>query len=269
MKIDGLKKLGSGSASDVFLIDENTVIVVGKREDCFANYQSLFEKSKQIEGKITTIKYPKIHEVIASCENFPFGAMIEEYVSGVELREFDKFLSLAQKQELGKNLALFLNQLHSIKAVGDKEQEIKINLQKFDKSKNLLAEYLPQEYIDRMEKIRVDYQNFMHAKNFCLTHGDLNAGNILMLQNGELSGIIDFGNMEFYVPQVEFAHMYFFDKAIYDAMVKNYVGQIKDADVILVELVMRIRHFKNIVDFEEKRKNCIENIKNLLNSYKK
>ena len=107
----------------------------------------------------------------------------------------------------------------------------------------------------------------MQEKPFCTTHGDLNAGNIMIGDDNKLSGIIDFGNMEYYIPEIEFVHMYFFDRAIYSAMVAGYGREIDEREVVLIELVVNVRHFKNIVKFDDKRQHCLDNIHQLLELY--
>ncbi len=267
MKIKELKFLGSGSGSDVYMLDDNKVVVVGKRGDCFSNYQQLMKKSNDIEGKITTVKYPRIHKVVVPCQDFPFGAMVEDYISGKELREKCSQLKTSEKMQIGKEIGLFLNQLHSTSICGDKNEEIDINLKKFDKSVMLLNDYLPKENLDKLQAVKKEYHKLMSSKDFCITHGDLNAGNIMISDDNKLSGIIDFGNMEYYIPEVEFIHMYFFDKVIFEAMINNYNQAIREQDMILLELVTNIRHFKNIVNFEEKRNSCLKNIKSLTIQY--
>ena len=98
--LENLTKLGSGSLSDVYKIDCDKVLVVGKRADCYSNYTKLYENSKLINGKIKTINYPKIHLVIAPCNQFEFGAMVEDYVSGKELQKCILQLSIENKKEL-------------------------------------------------------------------------------------------------------------------------------------------------------------------------
>jgi hypothetical protein len=88
-----------------------------------------------------------------------------------------------------------------------------------------------------------------------------------MIDNGKVSGIIDFGNMEYYIPEIEFVHMYFFDRVIYDAMVENYPRPIDEKEVVFLELVVNIRHFKNIKNFEDRKTNCLNNINMLLDKY--
>lgn len=263
-----VKKLGSGSGGDAFLLNDGKAIIVGKREDSFSLYNSLYKKLKRVEGKITTIKYPKICELVEPCEEYPFGAVIEECINGQELREKITDLTYYDKQEIGKILALFLIQLHGINVEGDKDQEIITNLAKYDKSIGLLKSYLAKDVVDKLTTIvRDDFKTLIEGKDFCLTHGDLNAGNIMIAEDNKLSGVIDFANMEYYIPEIEFIHMYFFDKAIYGSMVKNYNKEIKEKNIFLLELVVNIRHFKNIVNYDEKRDSCLNNIKSLLNKY--
>lgn len=263
IKIDYSQKVGSGSASDVYKLNDAEVVVVGKRDDCYANFKSLFEKYKAIEGKISSVDYPKISKIIAPCTEFPYGAMIENYIDGGELKKVISTLTDKQKKKIGNLVGKFINEMHSIQMAGDKAGEIAINMQKFDRSANMLKSYLSQDYMDKIGIVRQKYFDFMTKSTFCTTHGDLNAGNIL-IKDGELAGIIDFGNMEYYVPEVEFAHMYFFDKTIYDSMVASCKDKIADEDVILVELVMSIRHFKNIVNFDHKVNECLQKITSIM-----
>ena len=81
------KKLGVGSAGDAYLLEDGRAIVVGKRDDSFGTYQALFEKMKKTDGKITAVNYPKIYQLVEPCTEFPFGAMVEECISGTELRK--------------------------------------------------------------------------------------------------------------------------------------------------------------------------------------
>ena len=261
------RKLGVGSAGDAYLLEDGRAIVVGKRDDSFGTYQALFEKMKKTDGKITAVNYPKIYQLVEPCTEFPFGAMVEECISGTELRKKDKELSDAEKAEIGTILAKFLRQMHSIESQGDKEEEIAINLAKYDRSLGLIKDHLDAATYEKLVALKPKYHKLMQEKPFCTTHGDLNAGNIMIGDDNKLSGIIDFGNMEYYIPEIEFVHMYFFDKTIYDAMVAGYGREIDEREVVLIELVVNVRHFKNIVKFDDKRQHCLDNIHQLLELY--
>ena len=265
MKI--VKKLGSGSVGDAYLLEDGKAIVVGKREDSFSTYKAMYDKMHVGNGKITTVNYPKVYNLISACADYPFGAIVEECILGKELRETILNLSYENKFEIGKVLAGFINEVHNIKVKGNKEEEISINLAKYDKSLAILKEYLTNEVYCKLVELKDVYKNMLVGKNFCLTHGDLNAGNIMIGENYEVSGIIDFGNMEYYIPEIEFVHMYFFDRDIYNSMVEHYSKKIEDKDVVFLELVVNIRHFKNIKNFEDRKTNCLNNINSLLNMF--
>jgi aminoglycoside phosphotransferase (APT) family kinase protein len=211
MKHNVVKKLGVGSAGDAFLLEGGKAIIVGKREDSFGTYQAMFKKMQVLDDKITAVKYPKFYELISPCDDYPFGAVIEEYISGAELRDEVANLSESQKREIGRVLARFITEVHNIDSEDNKEEEIEINLAKFDRSLGILKDYLPEETINDLASIKSNYASLMQNKEFCATHGDLNAGNIMIGEDGKVSGIIDLGNMEYYIPEIEFVHMYFFD----------------------------------------------------------
>ena len=262
-----LKKLGVGSVGDAYLLEDGKVIIVGKREDSFSNYCSLFEKMMVLDGGISSIKYPKIYDLVYPCEEYPFGALVEEFVDGEELRNAVSRLSDKQKKDIGNVLADFVAEVHEVQVVGNKTEEIEINLSKYDRSLGFLKEFLSSGDYEKLVEIKEHYRRLMESKDFCVTHGDLNPGNILIAENGSLSGVIDFGNMEYYIPEIEFVHMYYFDKKIYDAMVQKYPRKIDEKEVVLLELVVSIRHFKNIRNFEDKRTESLKKISSRLKQY--
>lgn len=261
------KKLGVGSAGDAYLLEDGKVIVVGKREDSFGTYKALFEKMKKTDGKISAVNYPKIYQLVEPCQEFPFGAMIEECILGEELRKKVGDLTDADKVAIGETLAKFLREMHSIQSDGNKDEEVGINLAKYERSLTLIKDYLDEKTFEKLVELKPRYQQLIQAKPFCTTHGDLNAGNIMIGSDNKVSGIIDFGNMEYYIPEIEFVHMYFFDRTIYDAMVAGYGKAIDEKEVVLIELVVNVRHFKNIIKFDDKREHCLQNIHNLLDLY--
>ena len=269
MSYNVIKKLGVGSAGDAYLLEDGRAIIIGKREDSFSTYKALFDKMQILEDNITVTRYPKIHELIPPCEDYPFGALVEDCISGKELREKISELSNSQKQEIGKILANFVAQIHNIETEDRKLEEMEINLSKYDRSINILKEYISEDTHKKLVDLKKVYKQLMENKNFCLTHGDLNAGNIMIGEDGVLSGVIDFGNMEYYIPEIEFVHMYFFDEVIYESMVQNYTRPIDEKEIIFIELVINIRHFKNIKNFEDRKNNCLNNIETLLNDYLK
>ena len=118
--------------------------------------------------------------------------MVEEFVGGKELRKANINLSNSQKKEVGKVLANFVSQVHSIDVDGNKDEEININLAKYDRSLSFLKEYLSAEDYEKLVMLKEHYRQLMESKTFCATHGDLNEGNIMIGEDGKVSGMIDF-----------------------------------------------------------------------------
>lgn len=269
MKLNVMRKLGVGSAGDAYLLEDGKAIIVGKREDSFNTYKAMFSKMQILEGNITAVKYPKFYELISPNKEYPFGAVVEEFIDGKELRDSITELNDLQKQQIGRVLAKFVEQMHNINIEGNKEEELNINLSKYERSLGILKDFLSKEVYQKLVKTKDNYKQLLQSKDFCLTHGDLNAGNIMIDENGNVSGVIDFGNMEYYIPEIEFVHMYFFDRVIYDAMVQNYPKSIDEKEIVFLELVVNVRHFKNIKNFDDRRVKCLNNIEMLLNKYLK
>ena len=128
MKYNLVKHLGVGSSGDAYLLNNGKAIIIGKREDSFALFKAMFSKMQILDKHITEVKYPKIYQLISPNEEYPYGAVIEEYISGVELRKSISSLSNLQKVKIGKELSNFILQIHNISTEERKAEEIKINL---------------------------------------------------------------------------------------------------------------------------------------------
>lgn len=226
--------------------------MVGKREDSFSIYKNLLNKIRLIDGKISSVKINDDIEIISPCERFSLGAMIENYVDGEELKLKINFLAKKEKINIGERLAQFIIEMQTIKCNFDKNNEIEKNLNKYQKSLNLLGNYLSKDIISNLVDIKSLYKNFMMKSEFYLTHGDLQEANILINERNELSGIIDFGNMEYYVPEVEFAPMMEYDEIIFKSMIDNYNKKIDLKNILLIKLVRQVRHFKHVINLEDK-----------------
>ena len=50
-------------------------------------------------------------------------------------------------------------------------------------------------------------------------------------------------------------------------MIDNYCREVSERELTLLELVINVRHFKNVVKFEDKRDHCLGNIENLTKEY--
>lgn len=264
---EDIKFLDSGACSDAYLTKDNRVLLVGKREDSFSLYQALYQKTKLIDGKIHSVKITDNPELIEPNKKFVYGAMLQNFVDGKTLKQKRDELSIQEKEDIGRRLVDFINEMQAIDCDYDKDNEIKINLSKLEKSLILLKEYVSKDDFDKFMTVYSKYEKFMKQTDFCLTHGDLQEANILIGNDNKLSGVIDFGNMEYYVPEVEFAPMMGYDEAIFNSMLKHYNRKVEVANIYLTKLVRHIRHFKHVVKLSEKEiSNEVDKIKFLLDN---
>ena len=248
-----IKSLGSGAVSDAYLIDGSRVLLVGKSDRSYMQYKQLCRMLKIFKGKTFSVKISCNLKLVKKCKQYPYGALVQDCLPGESLQQKLPTLSEIQKQELGSDLAVFAQEVHNTKCKFSKTKLIKINLHKYTKSLVLLKTYLPQNIYEKLCLIKLEYKNFLQASSCCLTHGDLNPGNILLDNNNKLCAILDFGNMEYYVKEVDFAAAYSFDKYVFSAMLQAYSEPLQKDDILLILLAQRVRHFKNIVGSSQQR----------------
>lgn len=262
-------RIGEGATSKAYMYDRNYALLVGKRDDSFEIYKKLKKNLDILEGKINSIKIPSKAKVIKPCKEYPLGAMTYLYVEGNELKNRVNTCTEEQKRNIGKKLAEFIFEMQNININLDKNKEIEINNNKLKNSIELIKPYLSNEEKIKLERVAINYNDFMINSNFCMTHGDLQEENLIVDKYNNLIGIIDFGNMEYYVPEIEFDSMINYDLSIFEAMLENFKGKIEINNIRLVGLVRRIRFFKHIVN----NNYCdilkeVEEIKILLCKYK-
>ena len=110
-------------------------------------------------------------------------------VKGQALTEKMNDLNEKEIEQLSREIADFMHQLHSVKF---KREEIfscnNIGLDLVDFLNELIEMHLDQE-----NKIFWKYKEFSQKDNSCLVHGDFNPGNIIVDENNHIAAVIDFG----------------------------------------------------------------------------
>ncbi|MCL2569994.1 MAG: aminoglycoside phosphotransferase family protein [Firmicutes bacterium] len=264
-----MEKIGEGMVSEAFLIDRR-VMLVAKRKDSFKRYQELKVNLDLLEGKIKSLIIPSGAQLIDPCTEYPLGAMSFNYVPGTELAKKIDTCTNEQKVAIGEKLAEFIVEMQNSGIVMDKQKEVDLNNEKQRKALEIIRSYLNVDENKKLERLAVKYSEFMAKTNFTMTHGDLHEWNLLVDDDNKLVGIIDFGNVEYYVPEIEFHFMLDFDPVIYNAMMKNYKGQ--DIDIQLVHLthiVRFVRFLKNVMDWPpDKIQAQVDKVRRLLANYK-
>ena len=229
------KKLGEGRQSTAYL-NGGRVYLVGKRQDSFANYLNVAQTLNLIEGRIKSVKIPEKAELIVQCNEFPNGALVTSFVPGTPLDERTGVTS-AQKAAIGKTIAAFLTELDQIGGA-DKPSAIIYNNDKFKATIEKLSPFLTDAEAKKLAAVAAPFNKFLHKSTFGITHGDLQAKNLMVDDNNALVGIVDFGNSRILPREYDFALMNK-DSEILASTLENYPRPIDMHDVKLANVALK------------------------------
>lgn len=212
-----------------------------------------FPKDKESAEKLATEKIAlktlskKVNFLIPKYKknsNESFG-----YYQKIEGREltvsFYNNLSETKKTKLCKDLAMFISQMHSLKLPKNIAKKIStenwVKLYKeIEKDINL---YLPHKKNNKF--FLVLFKEFvLQNKKTVLVHGDLSGDNIIVNKNGELSGIIDFGDISFSDQVVDFSHFWPFGEKMVKKVVFFYTKDKKERLKILKDSKLHNSYIK-------------------------
>jgi aminoglycoside phosphotransferase (APT) family kinase protein len=237
-------KIGEGAISEAFLIDGKTTLLVGRRRDAYEKYQEIAAGMSFVEGKIKTVQIPTNFRIIEPCAEYPLGAAMFDYVPGHQYNTVKHICTDEQKIAIGRKLARFVAEITSTGRTGDKAKEIARANKSITTSRGLLDSFITDTEKEIFDRFVAAYNAFLQSRDFCWTHGDLHGENLILNDSNELTGVIDFGNMGYYVPEIEYAWMSYEEPLIYKSMLEQSAGKITDRDVALVRLAKEVRYFK-------------------------
>ena len=172
------------------------------------------EFSKYIHNKTD---YNTVQLNLLYDNNRPFS--MHKKIEGTVLSDKMDDLSKEQIEELSKEIADFMFQLHNVKFDRNDIFETKnIGLNLVDFLDELLNVHVNPE-----DKVFWKYDEFAKKDNNCLVHGDLNSGNIILDENNHIAAIIDlgfagFGNKYFDIARI----IGRCPKSFREEIVKNY-----------------------------------------------
>ena len=250
-----MQKIGEGVLSTAYL-DGDSITLVPKREGYFEKLKQLKVNIDLVDGGIKTLQVPSNAKLVAPCSDYPHGALTYLFVPGNVLKDCISGMTNKQKVAIGKKLTAFITELQNLDIDFDKQAAIDSHVARLTRALPFIAPYLNATENQKVQRIADLYPNFLQAREFCLTHGDLHLGN-LIVNKGELTGVIDFGNLDFYVPEMELVgmmHQHGFTEKIFNAVLENYPNKIAMEDVKFLQLVHRIRYFKHSIYWDEATK---------------
>jgi len=258
------KELNSGLCSTAYILDDKYIQLVGKRNDSYDIYKDMKANADLLEGNITCVDYPNSMILIEKCKDYPYGSLIYPMVKGKPLNVNN--ISKEQLDIIAVDLVKFNKQMHNSNIHWDREKSINHELEKVNNNIELLKKYLNKQEIKKLKEYEKQFSFYLHSKqNFCITHGDLWADNLIVDENNKLSGVIDFGNMAYFLPEVDYASLW----DMTDDFLKKMI-EVSNEDVTKESINLFIIH-RELCSFEyilnddiENKKSQIEKIKEVL-----
>ena len=200
-QVDSLEEIKSGSINPVFLLNTKYIIRVdlGNPE-----YKDKLKKESVLFDVLPKFSIPTPRLIVFDDSRkllkFPF--FIINYISGSNLADGFSKESKKTKNQLISELGNLLKNIHSVEMSGLEKSGLMGNVYDWvSKFKNNFQtyfsfvkanKYFPQETINQIERIFNDYRQISDWKSIaCLTHGDINPGNI-RINDGHIIGIFDF-----------------------------------------------------------------------------
>lgn len=220
------KSDNSGWTNFVIKVDNKYLFRFPRNEEAFVainkEYRILDELNKKLPSNIKVPNY--IYSNLS--DNYPFVGY--EMIQGDFLSD-DVFNSLdkTKKDNLLKNMATFLNILHSIdyKGLGlEPTDPIEWYKDLFNRVQSICFKY----FNDNLKEKTIQLFNMffedetMHNYVPTLVHGDLSEDHIIITSDGV--GIIDFGDLMVFDPAYDLIWAYICNKDFYNDLFEKYNG---------------------------------------------
>jgi len=193
-----VKYVGSGYDSEAYLVNNDFIFKFAKHKAAFEDYL----KEKKILDFLknnwkSNVKLPQIEYFYQSSEIAIMGYKVirGEFFSQKIYRKMKE----GQKENLAQDIAKFLKGLHQLNVEpileftrDDREEYLK----DWQILKSEIYDKLSENQIDFMEKV---YEKILNNDKIfygrkCLCHNDLSCNHIILDENYQLAGIIDFGD---------------------------------------------------------------------------
>lgn len=193
-----IKLIGGGYDSEAYLVNSAYIFKFAKHKHAVMDY----EREKKIldflrQNLKTNVKVPVIEYFKKTEQTAIMGYKV---IDGIFLStKIYKKMNQVERENLINSLADFLKKLHSLDTdeISEYIKNSKTYYEEdFDFMKKNVYSLFSNEEIDLVNNIYdlVLKNNKMFSGKKCLTHSDLSANHIILNDNYELVGIIDFGD---------------------------------------------------------------------------
>lgn len=250
--------------STAYLLDDNYIQLVGNRDDAFDTYKDMKDNADLLDGKITCVDYPHNMILIEPNEEYPFGSLVYPLVKGNPLKP--STLTPIQIENVARKLVEFNYQMHDADIHWGREWAINHEMEKIHNNIEILKNYMTTAEISALNEYAKEFDNYLNSKkNFCITHGDLWADNLIVDSQNNLTGIIDFGNMAYFLPEVDYASMWDMCDGFVDKMIEYSKEDITKYSVNLFVMHRELCCFEYVLAIEPENTNCqLEKIREAL-----
>lgn len=243
ISIETIELVGNGWDNTVFLVNSTWIFRFPRREEAVELLLT--------ENKALPLFANKLNVVIPKPEFFgepskdfcwPFSGY--KHISGEAAYLMN--LSRKERSELTKPLASFLKQLHhltvdtQIRSILKSDPIDKLNVKKIEKRLTeyslLVKDNSLAAYKSTISKISSSCRGLEFERRECIVHGDLYSRHIILNENKQISGIIDWGDVMLDEPTIDLslAHSFLPIEA-HESFKLNY-GNISDNNWLIARL---------------------------------
>jgi len=212
-KISSSEFIGEGWMSKAYLLNSDTILRVAKSEYASEDLYKEHLLMPYVNKKIS-INTPVID--ILDCQENGKHFMTYPLLDGVFLdRENFRHLSIKQKNQFLTQLVKIMDQLNSVKVEEELMEEYTIDIrqdyiEEYEMYKQRVLPLLDRELREKIQHIYEAYIN--NKKHFSfepkLIHRDISFDHLLFdKQTNECIGLIDFGDMTFSDPDLEYMYL--------------------------------------------------------------
>lgn len=194
LEVKEIIKKGEGLESKAFLVNNTYIFKHSKHSEAFESMKKEIQVLKYLEGKIST-NIPKI-EFYSPKQHICGYKLVEGKILTPEL--YNTF-SQVEQDNLAKDIAKFLKEIHSLKLPNIEDLEIDV-LEDYKEDYEYLKENIypiisieTQGNLDKFFNSILNNE-YMTKYKKALCHNDLSCNHILVKDN-KLAGIIDFGDI--------------------------------------------------------------------------